>query len=299
MQSAARSRRRVSSDGHVFALRDGRTLEVHELGDPSGFPVVYHHGTPGSGTIYDRWATPGVRVLAYDRAGYGGSARRPGRAVADVVADVTAIADELGLDRFATWGLSGGGPHALACAALCDERLVAAASLAGVGPWDADGLDWLAGMGEGNLREFDLVLAGEEALRPAIERDRVDLLAASPEQLRDAMAPHLSATDSAALTDSLAAYFHGNMAHGLADGADGWIDDNLAFVKPWGFAVSAIARPVLVVQGGDDLMVPRQHGEWLAANVTGAESRIDDAHGHLTLVEHLVPEVHTWLLSHS
>jgi pimeloyl-ACP methyl ester carboxylesterase len=283
----------------LVELTDGRTLEIHELGEPDGFPIVFHHGTPGSGTIYERWATPGVRVIAYDRAGYGGSTRRPGRAVVDVVADVTAVADELGLERFATWGLSGGGPHALACAALCDERLTAAATLAGVGPWNADGLDWLTGMGEGNVREFELVLAGEEALRPALERERTEMLAATREQLRDTMAPHLSPTDSAALTNDLAEYFHGNMTHGIGDGPDGWIDDNLAFVRPWGFELSAIARPILVVQGGDDLMVPRQHGEWLAANVPGAEPRIDDAHGHLTLAQHLVPEVHSWLLEHS
>ena len=289
----------LSEGRRTVELPDARSLELHELGDPDGFPILFHHGTPGSGTIYARWATPGVRVISYDRAGYGGSTRRPGRAVMDVVADITAIADTLGLERFATWGLSGGGPHSLACAALCDERLVAAATLAGVGPWNADGLDWLAGMGEGNLKEFDLVLAGEDALRPALERERGDLLAASAEQLREAMAPHLSPTDSAALTAGLAEYFHSNMAHAIADSADGWIDDNLAFVQPWGFELSEIARPVLVVQGGDDLMVPRQHGEWLAANVPGCEWRIDDAHGHLTLAEHLVPEVHSWLLAHS
>src|SRR6185312_2868373 len=105
----------------------------------------------------------------------------------------------------------GGGPHSLACAARCDERLVAAASLAGVGPWNADGLDWLAGMGEGNLKEFDLVLAGEEALRPAIERERTDLLGVTADQLRDAMAPHLSPTDSDALTADLAEYFSSNL----------------------------------------------------------------------------------------
>ena len=288
-----------SETTRTVELPDGRSLEVHELGEADAFPIVFHHGTPGSGTLYARWASPGVRLIAYDRAGYGGSTRRPGRAVVDVVADITAIADALGLERFATWGLSGGGPHSLACAARCDGRLVAAATLAGVGPWGAEGLDWLAGMGEGNLEEFDLVLAGEDALRPAIERDRGELLGATPEQLRDAMAPHLSPTDSEALTAGLAEYFHENMTHGLGDGADGWIDDNLAFVKPWGFELSSIARPVLVVQGGDDLMVPRQHGEWLAANVPGCESRIDDAHGHLTLAEHLVPEVHAWLQSHS
>jgi len=290
----------VSSEStRSVALADGRSLEVHELGDPEGFPIVYHHGTPGSGTLYARWATPGVRLIAYDRAGYGGSARMHGRAVVDVVADITAVADALGLERFATWGLSGGGPHVLACAALCDERLVAAATLAGVGPWNAEGLDWLAGMGEGNLEEFDLVLAGEEALLPAIERERDNLLGVTPAQLREAMAAHLSPTDSAALTADLAEYLHANIAHAIANSGDGWIDDNLAFVKPWGFELSSIARPVLVLQGGDDLMVPRQHGEWLAANVPGCESRIEDAHGHLTLAEHLVPEVHAWLQSHS
>ena len=278
---------------------DGRTLELHELGDPNGFPVVHHHGTPGSGLLNDRWATPGIRLVGYDRAGYGASSRRAGRVVADVVEDVTAIADALGFERYATWGLSGGGPHALACAALCDDRLVAAASLAGVGPWDSDGLDWLAGMGEGNQHEFALTLDGEDALRPSLEQERTGLLATTAEQLRVEMAPHLSPTDSGALTGELAGFFTSSMQHGLVHSPDGWIDDDLAFAKPWGFELSSIERPVLVVQGGDDLMVPRAHGEWLAANVPGAESRIDEAHGHLTLVQHLVPDVHAWLLSHT
>jgi pimeloyl-ACP methyl ester carboxylesterase len=286
-------------DARTIGLPDGRTLELHELGEPDGFPIVVHHGTPGSGTLYDRWASPGVRLIGYDRAGYGGSTRRPGRSVADVVGDIQAIADELGLERFATWGLSGGGPHALACAALCDDRLAAAASLAGVGPYGAPDLDWLAGMGEGNQQEFGLVLAGEDALRPALEEERSGLMQISAEQLRDAMAPHLSPTDSGALTGELAAALHGNMQHGLATSADGWVDDDLAFAKAWGFDLASIERPVLVLQGGDDLMVPPAHGAWLLRNVAGAEGRVDEAHGHLTLVEHLIPEVHAWLLSHS
>lgn len=279
-------------------LPDGRALEVHELGDPNGFPVVFHHGTPGSGTLYAKWKVDGVRLIAYDRAGYGGSSRKPGRAVVDVVADIEAVADELGIERYAAWGLSGGGPHALACVALGD-RAVAAASVAGVGPWDSEGLDWLAGMGEGNRREFDLVLAGEDALRPALERERADLADVTGDQLREAMAPHLSPTDRNALTGELAAYFAGNMKHGLASSAEGWVDDNLAFVRPWGFELASIERPVLVVQGGDDLMVPRGHGEWLSAHVPGCESRIDDSEGHLSLVEHLVPEILAWLLAHT
>jgi pimeloyl-ACP methyl ester carboxylesterase len=281
----------------TITLPGGRRLEVHELGDPDGFPVVAHHGTPGAGHLYARWQTPGVRLIGYDRAGYGGSDRDRGRPVAAVAADVLTLADELGLERFATWGLSGGGPHALACAALCGERVVAAASLAGVAPWGAEGLDWHAGMGEDNVKEFDLVLAGEDALRPAVVRDRDDLLGSTAEQLRDVFATLLGEADRRVLTGGLAAYLHAITLHGLENGPDGWIDDDLAFVSPWGFALESIACPVLIVQGGDDRFVPKAHGEWLAAHVPGCEAWIDDENGHLTLYERRVPEVHEWLLS--
>ncbi len=278
---------------------DGRSLELHEAGDPGGLPVIVHHGTPGSGVLYDRWTTPGVRLIAHDRAGYGGSTRNRGRSIASVVADVEAVADELGLERYATWGISGGGPHALACAALCGDRLTAAASLAGVAPWGAEGLDWHAGMGEENVKEFDLVLAGEEALRPAMERDRTEMLGLSPEELRQMFETLLGDADRAALTGSLAAWVHEDMRHGIEPSADGWIDDDLAFAAPWGFDVAEITRPTLIVHGADDRFVPVSHGEWLAAHMPDADAWIDDVNGHLTLLENRVGEVHEWLLSHS
>lgn len=284
---------------HTITMRDERTLELHELGDPDGLAVIAHHGTPASGLLYERWQTPGIRLIGYDRAGYGGSTRDAGRSIASVAADVEAIADELGLDRFATWGISGGGPHALACAALCGDRLTACASLAGVAPWGAEGLDWLAGMGEANVEEFDLVLAGEEALRPALDRDRAQMLDASPDGLRAVFETLLGDADRAVLDGPLVDFVHAGTVHGLGGGVDGWLDDNLAFVGAWGFELAAIDRPVLVVQGGDDRFVPRSHGEWLAAHVPGAEAWIDDENGHLTLLEHRVGEVHDWLLAHS
>ena len=283
----------------IVETRDGRSLHLHEAGEPDGLPVIVHHGTPGSGVPYDRWATPGVRLIGYDRAGYGGSTRKRGRTIEAVVPDIEAIADALGLERYATWGISGGGPHALACAALCDDRLTAAASLAGVAPWGAEGLDWHAGMGEDNVKEFHLVLAGEDALRPATERDRDELLALGAEGLRQAFDTLLGEADRAALTGELTAWLYEDTAHGLEPGADGWIDDELAFVAAWGFDAAEISRPTLIVHGADDRFVPVSHGEWLAARIPGAEVWIDDANGHLTLLQNRVGEVHEWLLAHS
>ena len=229
---------------NLIATPDGRSLELHEAGDPSGLPVIVHHGTPGSGVLYDRWAMPNVRLIGYDRAGYGGSDARPRPVDLAVVADIEAIADALDLDRYATWGISGGGPHALACAALCGDRLTAAASLAGVAPWGAEGLDWHAGMGEDNVKEFDLVLAGEDALRPSVERDRDQASRWSAGQLEELSGRCSGPADRAALTGPLAAWVHQDMRHGLEPSADGWIDDDLAFAKPWGFDVESIERPV-------------------------------------------------------
>ncbi|HEY7398768.1 MAG TPA: alpha/beta hydrolase, partial [Gaiellaceae bacterium] len=275
----------------------------HAGGDAGGLPVIVHHGTPSSGLLYEKWtddaAAKGIRLIGFDRAGYGGSTRLPGRTIAAAAADTEAIADALELERFATWGISGGGPHALACAALCGSRLTAAASLAGVAPWDAEGLDWLAGTGEANIEEFDLVLAGEEALRPAVERDRAGLLAGGPDDLTEAMESLLGDADRAVLATGLAVWMDAVHSNGLRDSGDGWIDDDLAFAAPWGFEPGDIERPVLIVQGGDDRFVPRSHGEWLAAHVPGSDAWIDDADGHLTLLEQRIPEVHEWLLAHS
>lgn len=287
----------------VVPAADGRDLTVHEGGDAGGLPVVVHHGTPSSGLLYEKWtddaSARGIRLIGFDRAGYGGSSRLHGRAVSAAAADAEAVADALGLERFATWGISGGGPHALACAALCDERLTAAASLAGVAPWGSEGLDWLAGAGEANVEEFELVLAGEDALRPFVERDRSGLLAGGPEELTAAMASLLGDADRAVLQTGLAAWMDAAHSNGLRDSGDGWIDDDLAFVAPWGFEPGDIARPVLIAQGGDDRFVPRAHGDWLAVHVPGCDAWIDDADGHLTLLERRIPEVHEWLLAHS
>ncbi|MDP9285454.1 MAG: alpha/beta hydrolase, partial [Actinomycetota bacterium] len=232
---------------------DGRSIGVHDGGDPAGAPVLVHHGSPGSGLLYARAEAlardHGIRLIGYDRPGYGDSTRAPGRTVAGCAADVEAFADALGLDRYTSWGISGGGPHVLACAALCDERLTAVASLAAVAPWRAEGLDWLAGMGEANIEEIDAVLAGETALRPALERDRAELLSATPDGLVGIWSTLLGEEDRSVLSEVLAGFLLESAALGLRDGVDGWVDDNLAFVLPWGFAPESVDRPVLLVHG--------------------------------------------------
>jgi pimeloyl-ACP methyl ester carboxylesterase len=287
----------------TLATPDGRTLCVHEGGDPAGFPVLMQHGTPASGLLYgahDALAREqGIRLLGYDRPGYGGSSRHAGRRVADCAADVGAIADALSLERFGSWGISGGGPHVLACAALCDERLVAAASLAAVAPIDADALDWLEGMGEENHVEFGKVREGEAVLRPYLETEAEALLAADAEELVQVMETLLGPADRAVLTGAFAAYVLDGDRHGLAPGVDGWLDDDLAFDRPWGFDLASIERPVLLLHGADDRFVPVSHGHWLAARVAGVEARIDPSDGHLTLFERRLREVNEWLLAHA
>ncbi len=282
---------------------DGRTLGVHEDGDPDGLPVIVHHGTPAAGMLYAPHVAlareQGIRLVGYDRPGYASSTRAPNRRIADCVADVMRIVEVLDLARFATWGVSGGGPHALACAALCDERLLATASLAAVAPFDADSIDWLEGMGEDNHIEFGATLEGEEALRAYCEPAAAEMKAAEAEELVQVLETLLGPEDQSVLTGGLAEYLLACDRHGLADGVEGWLDDDFAFVEPWGFEVGTIDSPVLLLHGEDDRFVPVSHGHWLADHIPGAEVRIRRDDGHLTLIERHMREVNEWLLSHS
>jgi pimeloyl-ACP methyl ester carboxylesterase len=279
-------------------LPDGRTLRAYGAGDPSGDLVVYHHGTPMSGLLEREWAEAaerrGIRLVGYDRAGYGGSTRRPGRSVADVVDDIAALADSLRVDRFRTWGVSGGGPHALACAALLGDRVIAAAAVASVAPYDAPGLDFLNGMGQDNLDEFGAAVQGRDALRDYLAGARRGVLESSPEGLRDEMDSLLPEVDKAVLTGDFAEFMHAAMTSGLRATADGWLDDDLAFVAPWGFDVGQIGVPTLIMQGDQDLMVPFAHGQWLASRVPSATVRLLPGEGHVSAAA-MVSDVLSWL----
>jgi pimeloyl-ACP methyl ester carboxylesterase len=279
---------------------DGRTLTVREGGDPDGVPVLYLAGTPGSSLLYEPHVRDaeekGIRLFSYDRPGYGGSTRNRGRSVADCADDVAAVCDALGVQRFCVWGVSGGGPHALALAALLPDRVAAAAALAPVAPFDAEGLDFYDGMGEQNVEEFAAILEGEEAHLAVLERDREELLAASPDQLVDAWRTLLGPADVEVLTGRIAAFVLESARAGIERSLDGWFDDDVAFVHPWGFDLAAIGVPVLHWQGEQDKFVPLGHGVWLSEHLPGVESRLSPEDGHITLTERRVPDVHAWLL---
>ena len=273
-----------------------------ELAGEDGLPlVVALNGTPNSRHLSPEWvedaARRGIRIASYDRPGYGRSTAQPGRTVADCAADVRAIATGLGAERVAVWGISGGGPHALACAALLPDLVRAAAALASPAPYGAPGLDFFTGMGELNVADFTLLLEDHEAARLRLAEERRELLELTTEELFGAWKSLLSAPDVAWMNEDRVAFLLASMKDGLAPGDEGWWDDSVAEIGEWGFGLDSVAVPVQVWHGAEDLMVPIQHGEWLAAHVPGVDAHLLDGHGHLTLLDR-VPDVHDWLLAH-
>ena len=284
---------------HRIDTPDGRVLAVVEGGDPTGAAVVVHNGTPMSRLLYEPNAADaearGLRLIGYDRPGYGDSSPQPGRTVADAARDVATIADALGIERLATWGISGGGPHALACAALLPDRVVAAASLAGVAPYDADGLDWLDGMGEGNVTEFTCALKGPEYLEPLLRAERDVMIAGGAEALTEALQTLLTPVDKSVLTGEVADYMYRAFRVGSEERLDGWLDDDFAFARPWGFELEQIGVPVQLWQGAEDRFVPFAHGEWLAKRIPTVDAHLSPDDGHITLLVRRIGEVHEWL----
>jgi pimeloyl-ACP methyl ester carboxylesterase len=281
---------------------DGRTLRVLEAGDPAGRPVVLCHGTPGSRLLWRELVEDaeerGIRLLGYDRPGYGGSDPHRNRQAADAAGDVAAIADGLGIEHLAVEGGSGGGPHALACAALLPGRVVAVASLAGVAPYEAEGIDWTEGMGQDNLDEFEATRAGREELERYLRGQADEMLASDPRAIADALRSLLSPPDAAVLTGELAEYFHAATAAGIGKRLDGWIDDDLAFLRAWGFDLGAIRTPVQLWHGAQDRFVPIAHGRWLAERIPGVDAHLSEEDGHLTIQVSRIGEVHAWLREH-
>ena len=285
---------------HELLTRDGRTLKVLERGDPAGRPVVVHHGMPNSRILSDADVASaqarGIRLISYDRPGYGGSTPHPGRSIASCADDVRDIAAALGIERLGTWGVSAGGPHALACAALLPDLVAGAAVLASGAPWGAEGLDYFAGMGELNAQDTLQVLQDPAAARRKCESDRVEILALSLEEVMEFMRTLLAPVDRAVFTGETGRHLLDSLRTGLAPGPEGWWEDEVSELAPWGFELSAIRVPVLLLHGRHDRFVPFAHGEWLAAHIPGVEAILSDADGHLTLTANHLDAVHDWLV---
>ena len=281
----------------TIAVTDGDQLLVREWEPSSGFPVIAHHGTPSC-----RLDRPGraaddrrgdVRLISFDRPGYGGSPGRPGRDVAAAAGDVASIADALGLDAFAVYGVSGGGPHALACAALLGDRVTRVAVSGCIGPADDPGLDWFAGMHPLSIPEFRAAREGRPALESLV-RPYVEALLIDPHAASDAWLDGLPESDRRILLDparresDAVAALEANRQAGA-----GWIDDDLALLRPWGFGLEEITVPVRLWQGEVDVLVPPAHSRRLAARIPTAELVQVPRAGHWLDAQH--PDMLAWL----
>lgn len=269
-----------------ITLSDGRALEVRDAGHANGLPLVFHHGTPGSlvavRAIDRSAAAHGLRILTASRAGYGGSSPNPGRRVVDVVADTKELVDQLGIDRCIVAGWSGGGPHALACAARLEEA-AGALIIAGVAPFDAEDLNFLAGMGSDNIEEFGAAIAGPEAIRSYLAIASEELEDLTVPSLIESMESLLPVADKEVLNEEFGADMVAEFAEALRLGYEGWLEDDLAFCAPWGFSLEEITIPTSIWQGSEDLMVPFAHGQWLARHVRGASTHLLEGEGHLSI----------------
>jgi pimeloyl-ACP methyl ester carboxylesterase len=284
----------------IVPAAGGRQLEVLAAGPEDGLPLVFHNGTPGGlvafGPMTAAAAERGLRTVMYARPGYGASTPQPGRRVADAAGDVAAVLDALGAEQFVSAGWSGGGPHALASAALLPERCRGAATIAGVAPRDAAGLDWLAGMAGENLAEFAAAAAGEAELTAFLTAEAAQLRDITGEQLIEGLGDLASPADRTVITGEFAGYLAAAFRAALATGIAGWRDDDLAFVADWGFGPGTGA-PVAVWQGDQDMMVPFGHGKWLAAHLPSARGHLVAGAGHLSLAVGQFGEILDDLLS--
>lgn len=277
---------------------DDTTIRVRIAGDPTGFPVMYFHGTPGSrldlafgdGLI----AAAGVRLVSFDRPGYGGSSPSP-FGLLSVAHDALIIADQLGVERFATLGLSGGGPFAIATAALGSARVTRIGVAAGAGPFQEV---------PGAIEELSEIDTKALALLPASPVEAAATFASGfepillavrqgDEAVRAKFEPFLSARDRMLLADPVVGGFLiTSIREGLRQGVSGGGWDNVAYVGEWEIDVATIQTPVLLWYGDEDLMAPQAHGRWLDGHLPNARLVIRSGEGHLGIFEHLAEMLH-------
>ncbi len=273
-----------------LALGDGRTLHVYDTGagdGGAGLVVFWHHGTPNTGAppepLFAAAAERGIRWVSHNRPGYGGSTPHPGRDVASAAGDVARVADALGIGRFAVMGHSGGGPHALACAAVLPGRVLAAVCVSGLAPFAAEGLDWFAGMTPSGAAELRAATRGRAALEAHFASAEFDPGMFTP-------------ADHAALSDTWS-WIGTVVDQALASDQGGMVDDDLAYVAPWGCDPGQVSTPVLFLHGGQDRIVPSSHAQWLAQRCRTADLWLRPDEGHVSVLNSSVAAL-DWLRQH-
>ena len=279
------------SQSSLLTLKSGRKLEYFENGVASDKAVLFLHGTPSDGTLWLKWLSEitSVKAIATSRAGYGLSDRHMGRCVADDLADQAEVLDHLGIKKFVSIGWSGGGPHSLNMTR--DPRSVAAFTLAGVGEWGREDLDFLAGMGPENLDEFGAALKGEDAITEWMNQNAVAMKNVTGPDLITAFGGLIGDADKKALTPEFAEEEAEMFRRSLSVSFNGWIDDDLAFVRDFGFDIEKIDKPVILYQGDDDFMVPHAHSYWLEKHIPTAKLNFVPGHGHISLGEEFRPSI--------
>jgi pimeloyl-ACP methyl ester carboxylesterase len=276
-----------------LGLGDGRTLHVYDTGADDAderLAVFWHHGTPNIGAppepLFATAARLGIRWVSYDRPGYGGSTPYPDRDVASAADYVSGIADALGIDRFAVVGHSGGGPHALSCGALLPERVLGVVSVSGLAPFGAKGLDWFAGMAASGVASLRAAAEG----RATKERYEASNTEFDPEMFTPA--------DHAALSGPWGSWLGDVVGPAVEAGPGGLVDDDLAYVAPWGAEPARITAPTLLLHGGRDRVVPSSHGEWLARRCPSAELWLYPDDGHISVLNQSAAAL-AWLKEHA
>jgi pimeloyl-ACP methyl ester carboxylesterase len=287
----------------TLTLPDGRTLAYAQWGDPDGSPIVGLHGTPGCRLNRHpdnaKIAATGARLVTLDRAGYGASDRNRGRTVNDCVPDIAALADALGIDRFAVTGGSGGGPHCLAVAAGLPDRVTRAACVVGVAPYDVMGEEWYDGMDPENIKEFGWALAGEATLEAELTREAAAMLTRISEDPASILGDfEIPDSDREILSrPDIAKVMRESVTECVRNGVGGWADDDVAFTLPWGFDPATITVPTAIWWGAQDVLVPPKHGEWLARTVPNAITRIDTSGGHQADPDTHINRLYPWLIN--
>jgi pimeloyl-ACP methyl ester carboxylesterase len=283
----------TTSQRLLVEATDGRSIDVLVAGEGSRV-LIFHDGTPSAPVEFPQlWSaadTLDLRVVCWARGGYAGSTPKPGRSVADVVADADPVLAAIGAadQPRLVLGWSGGGPHALAHAAL-DPQCAAVSVIAGAGPFEEMSREeWTAGMGPENQVEFDAAMQGAEVLTESLAAFAEGMANVTPDGVVEGFGGLVDEVDAAAIRQpGVAEHYAEGLRMALSAGITGWRDDTLSFVKPWGFDLRTITTPVALWQGGHDLMVPPTHATRMAELIPTAQLHTDPDEGHLSYIARL------------